>query len=71
MINKEQGRKEGLEITRISSSVEPTPMDYHRNTLLSSDEGRIKDSNPDNTKKASLGTPEKAADIGSRRQGVR
>ena len=58
MINKDQGRKEGIEISRVSPSGEPNPMVYHRNTLIYSDEGRSKSSKPDHTKHISLVTPE-------------
>ena len=47
---------EGLETYRVSTNDEPNPMSYHRNTLLSSDKGRSKASNPDNTNNISLVT---------------
>ena len=54
MIYKDQDKNEGLETSRFAPSDEPNTMDYHRNTLLYSDEGNIKASNTDHTKKFSL-----------------
>ena len=39
MINKDKERKERLETSRVSASDELNAMGYHRNTLLSSDQG--------------------------------
>ena len=56
-INKDQGRKEGLAISKVFTSDEPYCMCNHRNILLSSDEGSNKAYNIDNTKKISLFVP--------------
>ena len=58
MINKYQGRKEGLEISRVTPSDEPHPMVHHRNKLLYYDARINKTSNTNHTKKISLLTPE-------------
>ena len=58
MINKDQDRKELLKTFRVSPSDEPNPMGYHINTLLSSDNVRSKNYNPDHTKNISLVIPE-------------
>ena len=50
IINKDQGIKEGLEISMVYPSYEPNTMGYHRNTLIYSDEGRSKVSNTNHTK---------------------
>ena len=58
MIHKDQGRKERLEISRVSKSDEPNPLGFHRNTLLYYDEGRNKDSKHNQNKKMILVTLE-------------
>ena len=54
IINKDQGIKEGLEISMVYPSYEPNTMGYHRNTLIYSDEGRSKVSNTNHTKNIRL-----------------
>ena len=61
IINKDQKRNEGIETSKIYPSDETNPMDYHRNTLIYSDEWRSKDYKPDRTKNIILVTPD---DIG-------
>ena len=48
-----------IEKSIICTRGEPNPICYHRNKLLSSDEGNIKASNPDHTKKICLVTLKK------------
>ena len=59
IINKDQNKKEGIEISRVSSSDEPNTMDYHMRTLLSYNEGRGIASNTDLTKDIRFVNPEK------------
>ena len=56
--NKNQGRKERIEIPRVSLSGEPNTMAYHRNTLIYSNEGMNKASNTDQNIKVRLVNPE-------------
>ena len=54
MINKYQGRNEGLKIWMVFPSDEPNPMGHNRNMLLYSYEGSNKVSDPGYTKKMIL-----------------
>ena len=65
MINKDQGRKEGIEISRVSPSDEPNPMGYPwvthglpMNKFISYNSGRSSTSKPDQIDNISLVTTE-------------
>ena len=56
--NKDEGSKEGIEMSRVYSSGEPNPICYQKKASISCDEGRSKVSMPDHTKNIFSATPE-------------